>query len=234
MPLIAQVFLAVTITASTVGSFIALSPPNPSERSSKIDDGIHLLARKPSRVLLMAPFVLLSLHVCSLAYFYPNIPIAIYGYGEENRLNIGLITWSAATSIPLALILCVGVPIRLVSYASLGKNFTFDLAEPDRLVTDGIYRYLQHPSYTGALVLAICNTILLGRVDGALSCWIPPQWHQTVQNLWWWFVAPAGYSLFIFAAWTRMSQEESMMLTTFGAQWERWHATTARLIPWIF
>lgn len=98
-------------------------------------------------------------------------------------MNTALISWSAATSVPLALILCVGVPIRLVSYASLGKNFTFDLAVPDRLITDGIYQYVQHPSYTGTLVLLFSNTMLLLRIDGALSCWIPSRRYRTVRKL---------------------------------------------------
>ncbi len=227
--------LAAIIAASTVGTFIALSPPSPSRRSiPKTGDVFYILARKYIIVLILAPFGLLALHTCSLAYFYPNIPPTVYGCGEENRLNTGLINWSGATSVPLALILYVGVPIRLVSYASLGKNFTFALAKPDRLVTDGIYRYLQHPSYTGTLVLLFCNTMLLYRIDGALSCWIPPRWYQTVQKISRWFLAPVVFSVLIFGMWTRVSREESMILTKFGAEWERWQATTARFIPWIF
>lgn len=165
-----------------VGTFIALSPPNPSKGSIR-DDFWYFLAKPNILVLILAPFGLSALHTCTLAYFYPNIPSIVYGHGGENHVNTALISWSAATSVPLALILCVGVPIRLVSYASLGKNFTFDLAVPDRLITDGIYQYVQHPSYTGTLVLLFSNTMLLLRIDGALSCWIPSRRYRTVRKL---------------------------------------------------
>lgn len=162
MPLAKQAFLAATIAASIVGNFMALTPPNPSKGSIP-DDSWYFVANPNLLVLTLAPFGLLALHTCTLAYFYPTIPPIVYGHGEENHLNTSLISWSAATSLPLALILCIGVPICLVSYASLGKNFTFGLAVPDRLITDGIYRYLQHPSYTGSLVLIFSNTMLLLR-----------------------------------------------------------------------
>ena len=142
-----QKFLTVTIAVSIVGSFIALSPPNPS-RGSKPESGdmLHFLGQNYFIALSLAPFGLLALQTCALAYFYPDIPPAIYRYGQRNRLNTRLISWSSATIIPLALMFCIGIPIRLISYKSLGKNFTFALAEPDHLVTDGIYRNLQHPS----------------------------------------------------------------------------------------
>lgn len=216
-----------------VGSFIALSPPNPS-KGSVPEDSLSFLAKGYTTVLYLAPFGVVTLHTCSLAYFYPIIPSIIHRHGEENHLNSDLISWSAATFIPLALILCVGIPLRLVSYASLGKNFTFDLAVPDRLVTDGIHHYLQHPSYTGTLVLIFSLTMLLLRIDGALSCWIPPHWYGAVRNLWCWFVVPLWFSYVVLVTRTRVIQEESMMLATFGSKWERWHATTARFIPGIF
>jgi protein-S-isoprenylcysteine O-methyltransferase Ste14 len=30
----------------------------------------------------------------------------------------------------------------------LGQNFTFRLAKPKTFITSGMYRYVQHPSYT--------------------------------------------------------------------------------------
>ena len=135
--------------------------------------------------------------------------------------------------MPLALILCVGVPLRLVSYAFLGKNFTFALAEPDRLTTTGIYRFVQHPSYTGLFTVIICNLALLGRADGVLSCWIPARWYETAR----WTqlcLAPVALSLLLGAMWTRVVQEESMLRGRFGVEWEQWHARTARFISWLF
>ena len=222
------------MAVSTIATFAALSPPNPSiGPTPKTGDSCQILAKKSVRIFILAPLALLTLHTCVLAYFYPTIPSMIYGYGRWNRLNVGLVTWSMATSIPLSCVLCLGVPLRLVSYSLLGKNFTFALAEPDRLVTGGIYRHLQHPSYVGSTVLVICNMMLLCRIDGVLSCWIPPQWYRTAQ-LTWWILVPFGGVLLIFGTRRRVMQEESMMQAKFGVKWEQWHTKTARFIPYIF
>jgi len=37
--------------------------------------------------------------------------------------------------------LCIGIPLRLLSFSTLGYNFTFGLAKLDGLVTSGIYTY---------------------------------------------------------------------------------------------
>ena len=158
---------------------MALTSPHPSKDSIP-DDSWYFVANPNFLVLTLAPFGLLTLHACTLAYFYSTILPIIDGHGKENHLNTSLISWSAATSLPLALIICIGVPIRLVSFASLGKNFTIDLAVPNGLITYDINQYLQHPSYTGSLVLVFSNTMLLLRIDGAFSCWIPSKRYRTV------------------------------------------------------
>ena len=191
------------------------------------------IAHPYARVLLLTPLGLLALHTCGLAYFYPNIPTTVYRHGRANGLNPTLISWSLATATALVLSLCIGIPLRLNSYASLGKNFTFDLQEPDRLMTDGIYSLLQHPSYTGLLALALSEAMLLLRIDGALSCWIPPQHYRRVRQLWR-LMIPLWLPAVTSFIWIRVNQEEAMMLATFGAEWESWHAKTARLIPWVF
>ncbi|KAI4868196.1 hypothetical protein F4820DRAFT_411132 [Hypoxylon rubiginosum] len=230
---LSQTSLAATILTSTAGTYIGFTPPNPGTKPvPSTGDLWRRLSVTNKRFIniAFAPLGLLALHASSLAYFYPHIPPLVLRGGAANGLNPDLVTWSGATSIPLALILCAGIPLRLVPYASLGKNFTFTLAEPDRLKTTGIYRYVQHPSYTGLLVLLVSNVALLGRTDGALSCWIPPAWHKALQALVW----GAILSLSIFGVWTRVWQEERMLRARFGAEWENWHARTPRFVPWLF
>ncbi|KAI1114061.1 hypothetical protein F5Y14DRAFT_416064 [Nemania sp. NC0429] len=231
-----QAALPATMLLSAIGTYLALSPPNPNrESSSPVADSITRLslANKHIPQITLAPIGLLALHTSALAYRYPDIPRSVLRHGAENGLNAGLITWSPATAVPLALILCVGIPLRLGSYASLGKNFTFALAEPDRLTTTGMYRYVQHPSYTGLVILVLCNLSLFGRSDGALSCWIPPRlmpYFRAVR----WVLAPAGVLALVFAVWTRVREEERMLRAKFGVTWERWHARTPRFIPWFY
>ncbi|CAJ2511385.1 Uu.00g070100.m01.CDS01 [Anthostomella pinea] len=233
---LAQGSLAATILLAAVGTYIGATPPNPDAEATHTipasGDTVRslLITNKRSiRLTLMAPLGLFSLHTVTLALLHPNIPPSILGYGAQNGLNPDRITWSAATAVPLALILCAGVPLRMVAYASLGTNFTFALKEPDRLTTTGIYRYVQHPSYTGLVILVISNVALLGRMDGAISCIVPPGWRDDLAALQW-----AVFPGFLFMVWKRTMQEESMMRARFGAEWEGWHARTARYIPWVF
>lgn len=148
LALVSQASLAAAVLASTVGTYIAVSPPNQdAEVAPSTGDSIRALklTNKHFIKVAIAPLGLLAVHTSSLACLYPNIPPSILRHGMENGFNTDLITWSAATAVPLALILCAGIPLRLIPYSSLDKNFTFTLAVPDRLTTTGIYRYMQHP-----------------------------------------------------------------------------------------
>ncbi|KAI9170827.1 protein-S-isoprenylcysteine O-methyltransferase [Paramyrothecium foliicola] len=231
-----QTSLAASIVASAAATYMALTPPNPSKPTvPSTGDSIRRfnLAGEYTTRLLLAPFGILALHAASLAYSAPAVPRYLLLHGSENGLNTNLITWSSATAVPLAVMLCAGVPLRLVSYASLGKNFTFTLAQPDDLRTTGIYRYVQHPSYTGLVLLMFSSVALLARIDGVLSCWISPAWYNTVSYLWW-ITAPVAFSICLFGLRTRVREEERMLKAQFGTRWAQWHASTARFIPGLF
>ena len=233
---LSQASLAAAILASTAGTYVALSPPNPSVQTSPATgDSLRWLrlTSKHTTKFSMAPCGFLALHTCALVLLHPKIPSSIIRHGAENGLNPNVITWSPATAIPLALMLCAGIPLRLHSYASLGKNFTFALAEPDHLKTDGIYHYVQHPSYTALVVLLLSNIALLGRLDGALSCWPPPRWYSLFRTLAL-ALAPVGLAVLVTGVWTRVRQEERMLRAAFTTEWEQWHANTSRFIPWLF
>lgn len=235
---LSQASLAAAILASALGTYHALSPPNPTPKTSPpsaVPDTIRRLnlTAKHSTKVTLAPVGFIALYTACLAFTYPEIPTGLLGHGGENGLNASLLTWSPATAVPLALILFAGVPLRLVSYASLGRNFTFALSTPDRLNTGGIYRYVQHPSYTGIAVLVLSNMALLYRTDGTISCWIPPSWFNVVQYLMW-SAAPIALGLLFFALRFRVRQEESMLRDKFGVEWEVWHAKTPRFLPWGF
>ncbi|KAI1407334.1 hypothetical protein F5Y13DRAFT_195493 [Hypoxylon sp. FL1857] len=234
---LSQCSLAATILASSVGTYAALSPPNPNSNSKPTPPTgdtmrrLHVTNKLATRIAF-APLGFLALHTVGLTCLYPNIPPSLLRHGAENGLNPNLVTWSTATSIPLALLLC-GIPLRLGSYSSLGENFTYNLAEPDHLKTTGIYRYVQHPSYTGVVLVAAGNLALLCRIDGALSCWIPSSWYETIRSLGWALLIPAWMPVFGLL-WIRVREEERMLQAKFGKDWERWHARTGRFIPWIF
>ncbi|KAK1987795.1 isoprenylcysteine carboxyl methyltransferase [Colletotrichum cereale] len=245
---LSQLSLSLAILASTAGTYAGLRNPNPEPPSSssspkkpgsssqppKHADSIrwmNLTHRHASKVILL-PLALLSLHLAVLALYHPDAPPAVLRHGAENGLSAALTTWSPSTALPLLLIFAAGIPLRLGPYRSLGKNFTFQLSRPDRLKTTGIYAHLQHPSYTGVVVLVLSNVALLARLDGVLGCWFPPALHRALRAVEW-LLGPAACSVFLFGVWTRVREEERMLKAEFGEKWERWHASTARFIPYL-
>ncbi|KAK0644082.1 hypothetical protein B0T16DRAFT_293294, partial [Cercophora newfieldiana] len=169
----------------------------------------------------------------ALAYHHPRIPPSLLRHGATNGLNPRLITWTWTSAVPLFAMLFVGIPLRLTSFSTLGKNFTFGLAEPDQLVTSGIYQYVQHPSYTGLVITVVAHAALTYRIDGGLSCIIPPRWYGFGKRLER-FVVPVWVALVVLMISKRVPEEEAMMKGTFGQQWEVWHRQTARFIPGVF
>ncbi|KAF2767078.1 hypothetical protein EJ03DRAFT_161805 [Teratosphaeria nubilosa] len=229
-----QASLTSAIMAATAATYVSLTPPNPNRTDGTMKDSLSAFALtgKCSAILALSPMLILAVHQSSLAYCYPIVPTSLLGFGLKNGLNTDLIKWTPSTAVPLAAILCIGVPLRLIPYGTLGKNFTFRLAEPDRLTTTGIYRYVQHPSYTGLLTLIFSNLALLSRPDGVLTCWVPSQIYEYVR---WCLLCltPAGVVFLLGAVRTRVREEEQMLRRRFGREWEEWHTRTARFIPWI-
>lgn len=234
-PLPAQVLLAAVMLISVIGTYMASSPPNPNSGNAPSTGDLlssMFITQKHTTEFIMWPLPLLALHAISLVLYYPDISSAPLCRATAERLNTSLVTWSPQTITLLSLILFAGIPLRLIAYSSLGKNFTFALSKPDRLITDGIHRYLQHPSYTGIVILVVCNVALYGNTYGAASCWLPENWYHFFE-----IVRPTtdviGISILLLVVWTRVKQEERMLQAEFGAEWERWNAKTPRFIPWV-
>ncbi len=102
--------------------------------------------------------------------------------------SIGAGLWLASQRIwPLvqpprhALFLCglclmvAGMALRWWSIRVLGRHFTVDVAIRDghRIVRDGPYRSLRHPSYTGALATFYGFALCLGDVAALLAVVVP-------------------------------------------------------------
>ncbi|TGJ84742.1 hypothetical protein E0Z10_g4031 [Xylaria hypoxylon] len=232
---ISQASLATAIGLSAAGIWAGTKPPNPeSDKIPATGDSMRLFVVIQQKYgnLLYLSLGAAALHHASLILTYPNIPASLLQYACVNGLNTSFVTWSRDTAIPLAFIL-VGASLRLLSYGALGNNFTFGLSEPDGLNTTSIYRYIQHPSYTGALAMVVGVLGLWGRLDGLLSCFIPPTLFLALRRL-----QPAFLSLAFAIAVTvvskRVKDEEQLLHGIFGSKWEAWHSRTARFIPFIF
>ncbi|MFT3885096.1 MAG: isoprenylcysteine carboxylmethyltransferase family protein [Flavobacteriales bacterium] len=107
-----------------------------------------------------------------------------------------------------------GLALRWWSIIHLGRFFTVNvaIAQDHRLVDDGPYRSLRHPSYTGALVTLLGLALMLGNWLSALVLLVP----VTAMLLW------------------RISIEEKALAAAFGPAYAAYQARTKRLVPFVY
>lgn len=115
----------------------------------------------------------------------------------------------------LGLILFVfGLVIRWVAIIHLGRFFTVNvsIAADHQLVTTGPYRYVRHPSYTGAFLLFLGYGLCLLNFLSLLVLVVP----ITAAFLW------------------RIHVEEAALRDAFGERYRDYASRTRRVIPLLY
>lgn len=223
--------LALAMLSAGYLSALCSTPPNPPpshEKRHKTDrisplTGIVATICRRTAVTIITYHVLLTL----IPSYVPH-HMTTFCPRPEN-LNSTLFTWNSTTTLALGLIF-IGAAIRLSAYGGLGPNFTFQLSAPDHLVTTGVYRHMQHPSYTGQMLLCVGCAVLFLRWDASPACWVPGSILARLDG--WGDIVSMG--LLVFAGTmlgVRVGDEERMLKEKFGKKWEEWHRVTKRFIP---
>jgi protein-S-isoprenylcysteine O-methyltransferase len=108
----------------------------------------------------------------------------------------------------------VGLTLRWYSIVILGRFFTVNvaIAADHRLIDTGPYRYLRHPSYTGALLAFLGLGLCLGNWAAMLVLIVPV--------------------LVVFLR--RMNVEEAALIQGLGERYRDYMRHTKRLIPGIY
>ncbi len=109
--------------------------------------------------------------------------------------------------------LIAGAVLRRHCFNALGKSFTGTVvvSKDQRIVQDGVYRFVRHPSYTAAFLMFIGIGIALGS-------WI------SVAILF--FVHCYLYGI-------RVAVEERALLETLGEPYREYMSRTKRFIPFV-
>ncbi|GAB4373609.1 MAG: phosphatidylethanolamine N-methyltransferase family protein [Acidobacteriota bacterium] len=112
------------------------------------------------------------------------------------------------------LLLLAGLALRFWAMAALGRLFTFNVAIRDRheLVSRGPYRWLRHPSYTGALMAFLALGLGLGDALALAALFVP-------------VLAGMLY---------RIRVEERVLRKEFGEAWDAYAARRWRLVPGLW
>jgi protein-S-isoprenylcysteine O-methyltransferase Ste14 len=100
------------------------------------------------------------------------------------------------------------------THKDLGRNWsvTLEVRDQHALVTGGIYSRVRHPMYSAFWLWAVAQALLLPN----------------------WIAGPAGLVGFGTLFFLRVGREEALMIETFGDDYRRYMARTARIVPGIY
>ena len=112
------------------------------------------------------------------------------------------------------IVFVVGIAIRWYSIIRLGRFFTVDvtISAGHKVVDTGPYRFVRHPSYTGALIAFIGYGLCVGNWIAFAVLLVP----ITAAFFW------------------RMHVEEHALVEALGDDYRRYAARTKRLIPLVY
>lgn len=150
-----------------------------------------------------------------------SLIVALWWIGIAFGFLCSLLLPQAAISwkrIPLFFVgiclMLLGIALRWYSASVLGKYFTFDVAIQNSqiLVEVGPYRYIRHPSYSGALLTLLGFGLALGN----------------------WAGLTAALSSLGFAYAYRIPIEEAALASALGESYKQYKKRTWRLVPFLF
>ncbi|TCD65562.1 hypothetical protein EIP91_002482 [Steccherinum ochraceum] len=165
-----------------------------------------------------------------LAGIYPALPYPTFLFPNSPR------TANFHMSQPFVLgssILLIGTYIRFLCYERLGRFFTYQLSIQDnhRLITDGPYGVVRHPSYLGGVMMFAAIMVLHLFSPGTwwIECGL---WDTMFGKLlgMWWLGSTAINVLFLLE---RIPKEDLMLQRTFKEEWDQWAQRTPYvLVPY--
>ncbi|MFH1017883.1 MAG: isoprenylcysteine carboxylmethyltransferase family protein [Pseudomonadota bacterium] len=152
---------------------------------------------------------LLILQVCAYGIFATS-----YGAYLWERHRFGPLPAMSSLSIVGAVVAIGGMALRLIAIRTLGQWFTAAVTVQDsqKLIQHGVYRWIRHPSYTGAVLFWAALPFLLSVPLCAIVAW----------------------PLLAFAYSRRISAEEAALTKRFGDDYEEYRRRSWRLFPPVY
>jgi protein-S-isoprenylcysteine O-methyltransferase Ste14 len=114
----------------------------------------------------------------------------------------------------IGVLFCVsGYAFRLIAIRALKRQFSYFVAiqQHHQLITTGVYSWIRHPIYLGAILLVVGMVLIF------------PTWYG--------FLFILFYSMLLAH---RMNQEEKLLLKHFGTVYQEYLSKSHRLIPRIY
>ncbi|RPD56598.1 hypothetical protein L227DRAFT_468488, partial [Lentinus tigrinus ALCF2SS1-6] len=131
--------------------------------------------------------------------------------------------------------------LRVACFRALGSLFTFELTihPTHKLITDGPYAHVRHPSYTGVYATLLgSTTIMLAPSAWLHEAWLAPSLFAHLGACLAWLFAAFWVTKVTYALRStnkRVVTEDRELHRVFGEQWEEWAARVRwRLLPWVY
>jgi len=107
-----------------------------------------------------------------------------------------------------------GMIFRFIAVYTLGRYFTVNVTirKDHRIIQQGLYKYLRHPSYLGSLFSFLGNGFALNNWYGMLIVFIPV----------------------LLAFMNRIRVEEELLISNFGQEYIDYKKRTWRLLPFVY
>jgi len=150
----------------------------------------------------------------SLPVLWLVIILAIFlAMFAANRFRFAFVPYRWVTFAGI-LIFIAGIALRWYSILHLGRFFTVDvaIAKEHKVIDSGPYKFLRHPSYTGALLAFAGFGLCLHNWIAVLAILLP----VTAAFLW------------------RISVEEQALNRALGDDYGNYAARTKRLLPFLY
>jgi protein-S-isoprenylcysteine O-methyltransferase Ste14 len=146
--------------------------------------------------------------ILSMSFISVVVPVIHWAYFMPTQSHVG---WMSITGLVLMI---TGITFRAWAVRTLGEFFTptVQIQEEHRLVTEGPYSIVRHPSYTGAFLSIIGGAVLLESWIGfAIAC-----------------------AAMTIAYYVRIRIEESELSAHFGTTYLQYQHTTKKIIPFVW
>ncbi len=148
------------------------------------------------------PLVLVAL------FLIPLLTPALSAWGS--RIGFGVLPLGTVWPWSGVVLVAAGLALRIVAMVQLGPRFSPRLAvqRDHALETRGLYAWMRHPGYAGALLANLGAALAFSSLVGLLA------------------TAALGVLMGV-----RAGREERLLRDRFGAEYERYRARTGRFLP---
>ncbi|KAG2131629.1 hypothetical protein DEU56DRAFT_453107 [Suillus clintonianus] len=232
------------IVASVIGIHVSFSssapPPSPEEKMAptRFESWMSLfIGLREVDIKKFSIWAVSTAEVASILAMHidpSQIPVGIYGAKALQFLRSLHPTPITPAFLSGSLAVTIGGLIRLYCVSTLGKCWSWPLSirKDHRLVTNGPYSLVRHPSYTGFLL----QYIGLIAMYGEQGSWLRQSGILQVPFM----KLPVAINFFFYAigaclAISRPPVEDKMLQSALGKEWDDWAKRVKyRLIPGVY